>query len=68
MTRVILDEQDQVMLNVGDLITHKAIDRARKADSLEILLGSVYTKAPELMTRSDLRAPARGEAALVHQS
>lgn len=68
VTRVILDEQDQVILNVGDLITHKAIDRAREADSLEILLGSVYDRAPELMTRSDLRAPARGEAALVRQS
>jgi regulator of extracellular matrix RemA (YlzA/DUF370 family) len=68
VTRVILDEQDQVILNVGDLITHKAIDHAREADSLEILLGSVYDRAPELMTRSDLRAPARGEAALVSQS
>lgn len=68
VTRVILDEQDHVILNMGDLITHQAIDRAREAGSLEILLGSVYNHTPELMTRSDLRAPSRGEAALVQQS
>ncbi|MEA5451060.1 PRC-barrel domain-containing protein [Leptolyngbya sp. CCNP1308] len=66
VTRVILDGHDQVILNVGDLITHKAIDRAREAGCLEILLGSVYNHTPEL-TRSDLRAPSPGEAALVRQ-
>lgn len=68
VTRVILDQQDHVILNMGDLITHQAIDRAREAGCLEILLGSVYNHTPELMTRSDLRAPSRGEAALVQQS
>jgi hypothetical protein len=68
VTRVILDEQDHVILNLGELITHQAIDRARAAGSLEILLESVYSHSPELMTRSDLRAPSCGEAALVHQN
>ncbi|MBE9137258.1 PRC-barrel domain-containing protein [Nodosilinea sp. LEGE 07088] len=66
VTRVMLDEQDQVILNVGDLITHKAIHRARAAGCLEILLGSVYSHTPEL-TRSDLRAPTPGDAALVQR-
>ena len=68
VSRVILDQQDQVILNLGELITHQAIDRAREAGSLEILLGSVYSHTPEMLTRSDLRAPARGQAALVRQS
>ncbi|MFQ4137819.1 PRC-barrel domain-containing protein [Nodosilinea sp. PGN35] len=67
VTRVILDGHDQVILNVGDLITHRAIERARAAGCLDILLGSVYSHTPEL-TRSDLRAPVPGEAALVRQS
>jgi regulator of extracellular matrix RemA (YlzA/DUF370 family) len=67
VTRVILDDQDQVILNVGELVTHRAIARARQANSLEMVLGSVYTHSPELITRSDLRAPARAEVALVRQ-
>lgn len=62
-TRVILDRQDEVILNVGELIGHKAIATARAADVLEILLDSVYTETPQL-SLEDLRAPAKGKAAL----
>ncbi|MFZ4554956.1 MAG: hypothetical protein ACOYN8_01065 [Pseudanabaena sp.] len=63
VTRVILDRQDQVILNVGELITHQAIAISREADVLEVLLDSVYTETPNL-SLSDLRAPEAGKAAL----
>jgi len=63
VTRVILDRQDQVILNVGELITHQAIAISREADVLEVLLDSVYTETPNL-SLGDLRAPEAGKAAL----
>jgi uncharacterized protein YrrD len=63
VTRVILDQNDQVLLNVGEFITHEAIETARKADALDILLNSVYTKTPEF-SNNELRAPESGRAAL----
>ncbi len=66
-TRVILDPNDHVILNTGDLITHAAIDRARAAGALEVLLSSVYTADPEI-TPEMLRAREPGEAALPSQA
>jgi uncharacterized protein YrrD len=63
VTRVILDKQDGVILNVGELITHEAISSAREAGVLDPLLSSVYNKKPEL-SLEDLRAPDHGKAAL----
>jgi uncharacterized protein YrrD len=63
VTRVILDRHDEVILNVGELITHQAIAISRDADVLEVLLDSVYTETPNL-SLSDLRAPESGKAAL----
>jgi uncharacterized protein YrrD len=63
VTRVILDPRDRVILNVGELITHQAIDTARRAGVLDILLSSVYDKDPEI-AMDELRAPERGEASL----
>ncbi len=63
VTRVILDRQDEVILNVGELITHQAIAISRQAAVLEVLLDSVYTEKPNL-SLSDLRAPDSGKAAL----
>jgi uncharacterized protein YrrD len=63
VNRVILDQQDQVILNVGELITHQAIEVARQAGVLEVLLGSVYTETPKL-TREDIEAPYPGRASL----
>ena len=61
--RVILDRQDRVILNAGELITHKSIEAARHSEVLEILLSSVYTKTPEF-SEATLRAPEPGRAAL----
>ncbi len=61
-TRVIFDGNDEVILNVGELITHKAIDSARSAGVLNLLLDSVYTETPHLPLEN-LRAPAAGQSA-----
>jgi uncharacterized protein YrrD len=63
VTRVILDAQDNVILNTGELITHQAIETARQAGVLDILLGSVYDKDPDI-AMDELRAPERGQASL----
>jgi uncharacterized protein YrrD len=63
VTRVILDRDDAVILNVGELITHQSIEMARQADVLGILLDSVYTQTPQL-SLNDLRAHEPGKAAL----
>lgn len=54
VTRVIFDRSDQVILNTGDLITNEAIDRARQAGVLDVLLNSVYTDKPRL-SKEDMR-------------
>ncbi len=41
VSRTILDDQDQVILNEGAIITNEAIERARTADVLPLLLSSV---------------------------
>lgn len=41
VNRVILDPQDHVILNVGEVITNRAIQEARRAGVLDILLSSV---------------------------
>ena len=56
VVRVILGTNDEVILNVGDLITHQAVATARQAGVLESLLDSVYTDKPHL-TLEELRAP-----------
>ena len=63
VNRVILDSEDGVLLNVGELVTHQAIVEARQADVLDILLASIYDEAPN-MTRHDMKAPSSGHAAL----
>ncbi len=63
VTRVILDENDNVILNTGDIITHRAVEAARAAGVLDILLESVYTEKPKLGL-SDLKAPTGGTASL----
>jgi uncharacterized protein YrrD len=62
-TRVILDRNDEVILNVGELIGHKAIEGARAAGMLDVLLDSVYTETPQL-TLQELKAPEKGRLAM----
>jgi uncharacterized protein YrrD len=63
VTRVILDQNDNIILNVGELITHQSISSARQSDVLDLLLNSVYTEIPKLSLQ-ELRAPHAGQAAL----
>lgn len=66
VNRVILDPQDKVILNVGEIITHKAVWQAEQGGVLNILLNSVYTKRPDI-SDAELRAPERGMASLQHE-
>ena len=63
VTRVILDPEDNVILNVGELITHCAVRQAEESGVLNILLSSVYIKEPEISDQ-ELRAQEHGMAAL----
>ena len=63
VTKVILDLQDEVILDVGDLVTHAAIQRSHDAGSLDSLLGSVY-KAEVTFEKDELRARKPGVASL----
>ena len=57
-SRVVSDKQDQVIVNTGDLITYGAIEKARSAGVLDVLLSSVYDHEPKLTTEQ-MKAPAR---------
>ncbi len=63
VTRVILDPQDNIILNVGELITHGAIQQAERGGVLNILLNSVYMKQPNI-SETELRASEQGMASL----
>jgi hypothetical protein len=52
-----------VVLDVGDIITHSAVQRAHEAGGLNSLLGSVY-KAEVQFDKQELRAERPGAAAL----
>jgi uncharacterized protein YrrD len=62
-TRVILDGEDNIILNTGDIITNHAVQAARDAGVLDILVASVYAERPAL-SLDDLKAPRRGDASL----
>lgn len=66
VTRVILDTSDNVILNTGEIITHQAVQAARQAGVLSVLLGSVYDQEPPLAPEA-LRAPEEGYASLEQQ-
>ena len=63
VTRVILDRNDNVILDVGDLVTNRALEAARQSDVLDILIDSVYQGKVELSTE-DLKAGRHGQASL----
>ncbi len=64
--RVVLDRQDNIILNIGEIITHKAVEQARQSDVLGILLGSVSTETPTIDPMS-VRPDEHGQAALDSQ-
>jgi uncharacterized protein YrrD len=49
VNRVIFDKSDAVILNMGDIITHKAVEAAREAGELDVLLDSVYSHEPKIL-------------------
>jgi sporulation protein YlmC with PRC-barrel domain len=59
VTKVILDRSDDVILNLGDIITHEAVQRAYDAGTLDTLLGSVY-KGEVAFERDEMKAPGQG--------
>ena len=63
VTKAILDLHDAVILDVGDLVTHAAVQRAHDAGSLDSLLDSVY-RAEVTFDKDELRARRPGEATL----
>jgi uncharacterized protein YrrD len=56
VTKVILDRDDEVVLNLGDIITHESIQRAHEAGILDSLLASVY-KGEVDFDRDEMKAP-----------
>lgn len=67
VTRVILDRNDNIILNTGDIITNRAIEAAHQAGVLDILVDSIYTARPKL-DLADLKAPRSGDASLENTS
>ncbi|WP_295815750.1 PRC-barrel domain-containing protein [uncultured Deinococcus sp.] len=66
VTRVILAPDDSIILNVGEIITHRAVQAARDGDVLDILLASVSTEVPHLDPLAS-RPTETGTAALDSQ-
>ncbi len=66
VNRVILDQHDRVILNVGELVTNKAITEARQANMLDILLDSVEELELEIYAEEQ-RGPVPGDASLEEQ-
>ena len=67
ITRIVLSQDDEVILNTGDIITHKAIKMARDSDVLDVVLDAVYDTDPEI-TPEMARATKPGMAALPSQA
>lgn len=63
VTQIILDKQDKIILNVGEIITHQAIELSRQNGELDVLLDSVYEGNPDI-AENELRADQNRIAAL----
>jgi len=63
VTRVILDGDDNIILNTGDIITNRAVQAAADAEVLDILVDSVYDERPKLGVE-ELKASHSGDASL----
>lgn len=66
VTRVILAPDDSIILNVGEIITNKAVDAARAGNVLDILLDSVSREDPSIDPLA-ARPAESGQAALDSQ-
>ncbi|WP_424952721.1 PRC-barrel domain-containing protein [Deinococcus sp.] len=66
VNRVVLDKADTIILNIGEIITHRAVELARASDVLGILLGSVSGETPKI-DPLESRPTEHGQAALASQ-
>lgn len=62
-TKVILDRSDNVVLDLGDIITHEAVQRAHEAGALDSLLSSVY-KGDVAFSKEEMMAGTEGHATI----
>jgi hypothetical protein len=62
VTKVFLDRDDSVILDLGDLVTHQAVQRAADAGLLDSLLGCVYKGGDVTFTREEMRAEIAGDS------
>jgi uncharacterized protein YrrD len=67
VTKVILDRSDEVILNLGDIITHEAVQRAYDAGTLDALLDSVY-KGDVSFERDEMKAASQGTSTVEQAS
>jgi uncharacterized protein YrrD len=63
VTRVILNRHDEVILSPGEIITYQAIEVARAASVLDVLLDSVNYTKPEVRPEQ-VRVPEAGYGSL----
>ncbi|WP_293909545.1 PRC-barrel domain-containing protein [Deinococcus sp.] len=66
VNRVILDPADNIILNIGEIITNKAVNSARTAGILDMLLASVSTETVKI-NPLDVRPHETGKDALQGQ-
>jgi len=62
VTKVFLDRDDSVILDLGDLVTHQAVQRADEAGLLDSLLACVYRAGDVTFTRDEMRAEIAGDS------
>ena len=63
VTKVILDRSDDVILNLGDIITHEAVQRAHEAGILDTLLASAY-RGDVSFQRDEMKAQAEATSTI----
>jgi uncharacterized protein YrrD len=66
VNRVILAPDDSIILNIGEIVTHKAVEAARSGDVLDILLDSI-SKETVTIDPLSVRPHETGSAALEGQ-
>jgi uncharacterized protein YrrD len=65
VTKVVLDRSDDVVLNLGDIITHEAVQRAHEAGVLDSLLASAY-RGEVSFERDEMKARAEATSTIEH--
>jgi uncharacterized protein YrrD len=61
VSKVILDREDSVILNLGDIITHQSVQRAHDNGMLDSLLSNVY-KGDVSFEKHEMKAKVEGDS------